>query len=119
MKMNHMVKKLLSLNQIEFGTNPLDIVRFDIVSLIRSVLISTDILIRQKEVLVHFEETSPCYVWADEYLIVEVVTNYISNAINPVAGMKVLVIKLIKKDDLIRVSVYNTCDLIPEDAIEK
>ena len=117
--MNNMVKKLLSLNQLEFGNNVVDITRFDIVALIRSVINSTDILIKQNNIFVHFEETESCYVWADEYMIEEVVTNYVSNAINHAAGPKILEIKLLRMGDVVRVAVFNTGELIPEDELEK
>ncbi len=119
MKMNNMVKKLLSLNQLEFGNTLLDITRFDIIAVIKSVLSSTDILMKQKGILVHFEETEPCYVWADEYMIEEVITNYVSNAINHVSGPKIIEIKIVQKDDVIRVAVFNTGELIPEEELEK
>lgn len=119
MKMNNMVKKLLTLNQLEFGANTLDIVRFDIVALIQSVLNSTDILMKQDNIFVYFEVSEPCYVWADEYMIEEVVTNYISNAIHHAAGPKIIEIKLIRMDDVVRVAVFNTGELIPENEIDK
>lgn len=119
MKMNNMVKKLLSLNQLEFGNTLLDITRFDVVTVIKSVLSSTDILMKQKGILVRFEDEEPCYVWADEYMIEEVITNYVSNAINHVSGPKIIEIKIVRKDDVVRVAVFNTGELIPEDELEK
>lgn len=119
MKMNKMVKKLLSLNQLEFGNNQPEIIRFDMVSLINSVIQSTDILCKQKEISVIFEEKQPCYVWADEYMIEEVVTNYISNAINHADGAKIVEIKLIHLENVVRVAVFNTGELIPEEDLEK
>lgn len=119
MKMNNMVKKLLSLSQIESGNNQVQFERFDIVNLIRSVLNATDILIKQKNITVIFNEPEPVYVWADEYMIEEVVTNYISNAINHVSGTNIIEIKLVRKDDLIRVAVYNTGANIPEEDLDK
>ncbi|ABX43214.1 sensor histidine kinase [Lachnoclostridium phytofermentans] len=119
MKMNKMVKKLLSLNQLEFGNNQPEIIRFDIVSLINSVIQSTDILCKQKEIRIIFEEKQPCYVWADEYMIEEVVTNYVSNAINHADGAKIVEIKLIHMENVVRVAVFNTGELIPEEDLEK
>lgn len=118
-KMNKMVKKLLSLNELEFGNNQVNFERFDIVALIRSVLESVEILLKQKEVVLHFEQEEPIYVWADEILVEQVVTNYISNALNHVSGAKIIEIKLIKHDDLVRVAVFNTGENIPEDALDK
>lgn len=118
-KMNKMVKKLLTLNELEFGNNQVNFERFDIVALIRSVLDSTDILFKQKEVNLRFEEEQPVYVWADEYLVEQVVMNYISNALNHVSGTKVIEIKLVHRDDVIRVAVFNTGENIPEDELDK
>ncbi len=118
-KMNQIVKKLLSLNQIEFGNNQVSIERFDIVALIRSVLDSTEILMQQKNVSLHFEHYEPIYVWADEYMVEEALTNYISNALNHVDGAKIIEIKLIRRENVVRVAVYNTGANIPEEDIDK
>ena len=85
-KMNKLVKNLLTLNQLESGKDAPVMERFDIVSLIRGVLGSMHIMIEQKEATVIFEETEPVYVWADEFKIEEVVTNYTSNALNHLDG---------------------------------
>jgi len=47
------------------------------------------------------------------------VTNYISNALNHVSGQKIIEIKLIPREDRIRVAVFNTGELIPEDDLDK
>jgi two-component system, OmpR family, sensor histidine kinase VanS len=118
-KMNQMVKKLLSLNELEFGNNQINFERFDIVSMIRTVLNSTEILFKQKEVILHFDQEEPVYVWADEYLIEQVVTNYISNALNHVSDKKIIEIKLIPRGDTVRIAVFNTGENIPEEDIDK
>lgn len=118
-KMNHMVKKLLTLNELEFGSNQVNFERFDIVQLIKSVLWSTEILFKQKKVTLHFEEKEPIYVWADEYLIEQVVTNYINNALNHVSGQNIIEIKLIRRENVLRVAVFNTGEIIPEDELDK
>ncbi len=118
-KMNQMVKKLLSLNEIEFGNNQVNFERFDIVSMIRSVLSAAEILFRQKEVILRFEQTEPIYVWADEYMAEQVITNYVSNALNHVSGQKIIEIKLIPHDGRLRVAVFNTGENIPEEDLDK
>lgn len=116
-KMNKMVKKLLTLNQIEFGNNQVDITRFDVLSLIKSIVSSSDILFQQKGVSLILEEKDPIYVWADEYMLEEVINNYISNALNHVSGDNIIKIAFRKKEEVVRVSVYNTGENIPEDEI--
>ncbi len=113
-KMNSLVKKLLTLNQLEYGTAPLEFARFDLTAVIRAVLGSTEILATQKEVSVCFSETEPVYVWADEYMVEEVLTNYISNAFHHVDGEKRIEVKIIPKGSRVRVAVFNTGAQIPE-----
>lgn len=117
-KMNNMVKKLLTLNQLEFGSNTVTMERFDIASLIKNYLQSADILCRQKDVKLIMAEYPPVYVWADEFLIEEVFGNYFSNAMNHVAGERVIDVKLSVKEKMVRVSVFNTGQPIPEDSLE-
>lgn len=117
-KMNKMVKKLLSLNQIEFGNVQMDIARFDLIALISSVINSTSILFKQKEITVVFNYTEALYVWADEYMIEEVLTNYISNAVNHADGDRIIKISLEQQEQTVRISVFNTGEPIPEEDIE-
>ena len=118
-KMNKMVKKLLTLNQIEFGNNFVQIERFDITQMMNSVLNSTHILFEQKEVKLEFDCEEEVYVWSDEYMIEEVFTNFVSNALNHVSGEKIIRVKMDKYDDFLRISVFNTGSCIPEEELEK
>ena len=118
-KMNKMVKKLLSLNELEFGNSGLELTRFDIVELVRSVAASIEVLAKNKEISVVFNETEPVYVWADEYRIEEVITNYLSNALNHCSGAKIVDIGFKKENGKIRVSVFNSGEAIPEADIEQ
>ena len=116
-KMNKLVKNLLTLNQLESGKDAPVMERFDIVSLIRGVLGSMHIMIEQKEAAVIFEETEPVYVWADEFKIEEVVTNYTSNALNHLDGERKVEIKVLQEEDCVKVTVFNTGTPIPEEDI--
>ncbi len=118
-KMNKMVKKLLTLNQIESGNEMVELERFDVTALIRSVLENSDILLKQKEIRIQFEESQPVDVWADEYMIEEVVTNYLTNAIHHAEKEKIIDIRILKEERRVRVSVFNTGEPIPEEDIEK
>lgn len=117
-KMNNMVKKLLTLNQLEFGNDVISMERFDIVALIRNYIQSAEILTKQKDIKVRFENTRlPVYVWADEFKTEEVFGNYFSNAINHASGNKIIDVKLIPMDGKVRVSVFNTGEPVPKDSI--
>lgn len=116
-KMNKMVRQLLDLAALEFGDNTPVMECFDIVELIRGVLSSADILIQQHEAQVEFEAQGPVPVWADEFKIEEVVTNYLNNALNHVEGEKKIRIWLERQDENVYVHVYNTGQHIPEEDI--
>lgn len=113
-KMNKLVKNLLTLNQLESGKDAVVMERFDIVSVINGVLQSMNIMIEQKEANVTFREKGPVYVWADEFKVEEVVTNYTSNALNHLGGDRQIEIKVIKEADRVKVTVFNTGTPIPE-----
>ena len=118
-KMNTLVKNLLSLNQLEWGHDKISMERFDIVSLIRNILNSSGILMEQKGIRLIFKEEDPVYVWADEFKVEQVVTNYISNAINHCENEKIIEVKLGRNTDTVRVYVFNTGQPIPESDLTK
>lgn len=117
-KMNTMVKQLLTLNQLEFGNDNIQMERFDIVEEIQNYLKSADILARQKDVTVKMDYYDPIYVWADEFKIEEVLQNYYSNAIHHIDGDKIISIRPTKGDGVVRISVFNTGTPIPEESLE-
>lgn len=118
-KMNQMVKKLLTLNQLECGQEKVTMERFDLTALVRGVVQSAGILGQQKGAKINFEQEQPVYAWADEFKIEEVITNYISNALNHVANEMIVEVKICSVNKKIRVSVFNTGLPIPEEDLDK
>ena len=115
--MNRMVKQLLTLNQLEFGQEMLQVQRFNLTELIQGVLQKVSILLEQNEIVLFFSEKEPMYVWGDEFKIEEVLTNYISNAIHHAKGEKQIRIFYTKKEMCVRVHVFNSGDCISEEAL--
>lgn len=118
-KMNRMVKKLLTLNQLEFGNDQVVMERFDMTELVRGVANSTKILMEQKGIRLELDNPEEAWVWGDEFKVEEVITNYMSNAINHADGGKVIRVFYTRFEDKLRVSVFNTGQPIPEDDIDK
>ncbi len=118
-KMNRMVKKLLTLNQLEFGNEQVVMERFNMTELIYGVVNSSKILLEQKEVQLDIGGLEEAYVWADEFKVEEVITNYLSNAINHVDGEKIIRIFYTRLEDRLRVSVFNTGKPIPKEDIDR
>ena len=122
-KMNDMVKKLLTLNQLEFGKDAITMERFDLHALICNYLQSADILFQQNDVILELIPSEAVYVWADEFKIEEVFMNYISNALNHVkedmSGKKRITVSLQLQQENVRVLVHNTGEHIPIESIPK
>lgn len=116
-KMNAMVQKLLTLNQLEFGNDKVSMERFDIVAMIRNYLQSAEILARQDGIEVEMGQTEPIYVWGDEFKIEEVFMNYFTNAVHYCQGEKRVRIHVALEDSKAKVSVYNTGEPIPEESL--
>ena len=117
-KMKQMVKKLLTLNQLEFGNEVVPMERFDLTELIHGIVNSSSILLEQNGITVTFEENEPMDAWGDEFKVEEVVTNYLSNAIHHAESDKQIRIWYTRKDKVVRVSVFNTGKQIPEEDLD-
>ena len=118
-KMNKMVKKLLTLNQIEFGNVVEEYERFNIVEIIDNILNQTQLLLKEKEAIVDFDNSKQIYVWSDEFQVEEVLTNYISNAINHLDNEKIIKIRVIEQGKTVRISVENTGENIPKESLSR
>ena len=92
--------------------------RFDITEMIRNMVESSKILVEKQEVKIIFDEPET-HVWADEFMIEEVITNYVSNAVNHLDGEKRIEITLERIGSRIRVQVFNTGKPIPEEELDK
>ena len=74
---------------------------------------------KQNGITVQFNQVEPVDVWADEYMIEEVVTNYLTNAIHYAKNEKVIDVQIQKEEKKVRISFFNTGDPIPQEDIEK
>ena len=121
-KMNRMVQKLLTLNQIEFGNDEPEMERFDINELIASVADANAIRAGQKNMSIVFDNRNEHnFVWADEYKTEEVLTNYISNALNHCDGKRAIEVRTEKSENggTITVTVYNSGKNIDDEDLER
>lgn len=57
------------------------------------------------------------YVWADEFKVEEVFANYFTNAVNHCQASREIVISLEEREGTVRVSVFNTGEAIPREAL--
>ncbi len=127
-KMNNMIKKLLTLNQIEFGNEQVRMQRFNVTDMARNLLASSSILFEKKNAKLLFDEKENIDVWADEFMIEEVFSNYVSNALNHVTEGGTISVRFEKLDlpkednsqeHVVRIFVRNTGKQIPEEDLDK
>ena len=113
-RMNNLVRKLLTLNELEAGEEQVVMSRFDIVPLIRNKIQSVTLMAQQKEAEVLYWGPESAPVWGDEFKAEEVITNYLSNALNHVEGERKIEIRVTPGQTKVRISVFNTGQKIPE-----
>lgn len=118
-KMNQMVRNLLTLNQLEFGSDEVEFERFDVVSLVKGVIASCEILIQQAGAELDFIADESVYVWADEFKTEQVVRNYLTNAIHHVGNEKKIEVRIIQEAGKVKVTVFNSGKPIPEEDLPK
>ena len=119
-KMSELIRKMTALMQLEAGSEQLVIKRFDVAGLARSLLLKNRPRFQQAEARVVPPPDEPVFVWGDAYLIENVLTNYLSNAINHVAkGGRIEVAIRHTAPERVRVSVYNTGEHIPPDDLNR
>ena len=114
-KMNKMVKQLLTLTALEFGNDTPMMENFDLAELIDDLLESARILMEQNQARVVVETERPLYVVGDEFKIEEVLTNYLTNAMNHLDGERLIRIRTEQTEDQVRVCVFNSGSPIPEE----
>ncbi len=108
-RMNNIVKEIMSLSELEYGNNPIEIERFDIVEMIRNKISSGQVLAEKNDVEVLFENINESiFVWADEPKTEAVFMNYLSNAFHYCEGEKKIKVFIEKKEDTVRINVFNT-----------
>ena len=118
-KMNLMVKKLSTLNQLEQGKSAVTLERFNVVEVIDGFLKNMSVIIEEKKADVSFDSNCIAYVWSDEFLFEEVLVNYFNNALNHMDEKRIIRITVEKVEENIRGTVFNTGQNIPEEELPK
>lgn len=114
-KMNKMVRQLLTLTALEFGNDTPSMETFDASELVHDLINSSSILIQQNEAKVTVDMPETLMVVGDEFKIEEVLTNYLTNAMNHLDGDHNIRIFSETLDDVAKIHVYNNGKPIPEE----
>ncbi|MEE8835627.1 MAG: HAMP domain-containing sensor histidine kinase [Eubacteriales bacterium] len=117
-KMNNMVRQLLTLNQLENGNDMLEMDRFNLTELIDGVIAKLKVMSENAGVSILFDDSKGFFVWGDEFMIEEVVTNYLTNAIHHCEGEKAIEVTCREDNGIVTTTVFNSGKPIPADAID-
>ena len=123
-KMDIMVKRLLELMKLEYEDREFNNKNFDINELIKEVIRTSNVVLKDNNIEVDFKVQEPIIVYADDFYIEQVVNNYFTNAIKNVETVKnkkkiKITIKQAKDEKKYRISVFNTGKNIDEENIPR
>ena len=123
-KMDKLVKQLLELMKLEYGKREFQNANFNITELIQEVIRKSKVMLEENNIEVRMDMPEEVIVFADEFYIEQVVTNYFTNAIKhakEVFSEKYIKIKIEmrKKTNKVRVYVFNTGDNIEEENLQR
>lgn len=121
-KMDKLVKQLLELMKLEYGKREFNNKNFNIVELEKEVIRKSKVIIEEKNAKVEFEDKKDIQVFADDFYIEQVLTNYLTNAIKNVKeinGEKIIKISNHIEKDKVCVKVFNTGENIKEEDLNR
>lgn len=123
-KMDKLVKRLLELMKLEYEDRQFNDTIFNLVELINEVIRNSKVVLTEQNIDVEFKEEEPIFVYADDFYIEQVVSNYFTNAIKNVSevnGKKKIKIstKNGKEQGKIRICVYNSGKNIEEENLQR
>ncbi len=120
-KMDKLVKELLELMKLEYGGRKFNNTNFNIVELVNEVIRKSKVMLEENKIKVKFEREEH-YVYADEFYMEQILTNYLTNAIknaDEIEKEKYIEIKIEEKESTVRISVFNTGKNISEENLNK
>lgn len=118
--LSQIISRMTMLMQLESGKAELQIERFDIRALCEKVLERYSPLFEERQISLPALADEPAYVWGDAMLIENVLTNYVTNALNHVVQGGCINISWHSTiENILRITVYNSGSHIPEEEIPR
>ena len=123
-KMNRLVQQLLELMKLEYGKREFNNTTFDVVEVEKEVVRKSKVMLEEENVSVEFEGLESLNVYADDFYIEQVITNYLTNAIKNVKevdGEKFIKIEntINKNNKKALIKVFNTGNNINEEDLNR
>lgn len=118
-KMNQLVRNLMELSHIESGYLKLETSTFNISGLVQQILNKYEPILKEKAISLNAAIGNEINVYADVVRTEQILVNYINNAIHHIDDKKLLKISITMDNGKVRVSVFNSGQLIPEESLDK
>lgn len=123
-KMDKLVKQLLELMKLEYGKREFNNKEFNIVELEKEVIRKTNVMVEGKQAEIIFDSNQEIQVFADDFYIEQVLTNYMTNAIKNVEemyGEKYIKIsnEIKSEENKVCIKVFNTGKNISEENLNR
>ena len=123
-KMDKLVKQLLELTKLEYEKREFNNRTFNIVELEKEIVRSSQVIIEEKNTKVEFDTENKINVYADDFYISQIITNYLTNAIKHVKevdGENYIKITntIIPEREKVRITVFNTGNKIAEENLSR
>ncbi len=123
-KMDKLVKQLLELMKLEYGKREFNNKEFNIVELEKEVIRKTNVMVEGKQAEIIFDSNQEIQVFADDFYIEQVLTNYMINAIKNVEemyGEKYIKIsnEIKSEENKVCIKVFNTGKNISEENLNR
>ena len=123
-KMDKMVRQLIELTKLEYEKREFNNRKFNIVELEKEIVRTSKVMIEEKQTRVEFETIDDINVFADDFYISQIITNYLTNAIKHVKeieGEKYIKITntVMHEKNKMRVTVFNTGDNIEKENLSR
>ena len=119
-KMNRLVREMLILNQLEAGQMKADLEDFNLTDILNGIIDSNKLYFQAQDIQFSFVGEEPVMVLADEFLVEQVFTNFMSNAIHYVMNENIITVRYdFAKKGKVRISVFNSGNNIPKKDIKQ
>ena len=123
-KMNRLVQQLLELMKLEYGKREFNNTNFDIVEAEKEIVRKSKVMLEEHNVEVKIEGLESMTVFADDFYVEQIITNYLTNAIKNVKeinGEKYISIEnsINEKNGKARIEVFNTGENIKEEDLNR
>lgn len=112
-KMDKMVRQLIELTKLEYEKREFNNRVFNIVELEKEIVRTSQVMLDEKGAEVEFDTEDKINVFADDFYVSQIITNYLTNAIKHVEeinGEKYIKITntLLPDKEKVRITVFNT-----------